>query len=65
MPAKKPNIVHEDWEAAQVALEAARQLPVGAERCEALRKAGQLRYDADRKRARHADRANRQDTSGR
>ena len=51
MPTKKPiNNADEDWEVAQAALEAARQLPAGAERFEALRKAGQLRYDADRKR---------------
>ena len=47
MPTKKP--IDEDWEVAQAALEAARQLPAGAERFEALRKAGRLRYDADRK----------------
>jgi hypothetical protein len=39
-----------DWEAAQAALEAARLLPVGAERFEALKKAGRLRYEACKKR---------------
>jgi hypothetical protein len=39
-----------DWKAAEVALEAARRLPAGAERIEALRRAGRLRFDADRKR---------------
>ncbi|MDB5611182.1 MAG: hypothetical protein JWP25_8082 [Bradyrhizobium sp.] len=56
MPAKKPSTANKEWEAAQAALEAARQLPVGNERGEALKKAGQLRYDADRKRALQADR---------
>jgi hypothetical protein len=65
MPArKKPRKTDDDWIAAQAALEAARQLPVGAERFEALKKAGQLRYDADRKRERHADRASKQDAPG-
>jgi hypothetical protein len=65
MSAKKPGAANEDWEAAQAALEAALQMPVGAERCEALKKAGQLRYDADRKRTREADRTNKRDGSGR
>jgi hypothetical protein len=66
MPAKKkPSNTDDDWEAAQAALEAARQLPVGAERFEALKKAGQLRYDADRKRAGQVERANKQNAPGR
>ena len=40
----------EDWKAAEKALEAARRLPGGAARIEALRHAGRLRFDADRKR---------------
>jgi hypothetical protein len=47
MPAKKPNKAERAWKAAQAALEAARQLPAGLERCEALKKAGKLRFDAD------------------
>jgi hypothetical protein len=49
MPAKQQNAADEEWEVAQAALEAARQLPAGAERFEALKKAGQLRYEADKK----------------
>ena len=55
MPAKKANTAEEDWEVAQAALEAARQLPAGVERIEALKKAGQLRYDADEKRTRETE----------
>jgi hypothetical protein len=39
-----------DWKAAENALEAARRLPGGAARIEALKQAGRLRFDADRKR---------------
>jgi hypothetical protein len=59
MAAKKPNMADEDWEAAEAALEAARQLPLGAERSEALRKAGQLRYDAHKKRTPEPDHTDR------
>jgi hypothetical protein len=38
------------WEAAQAALAAAQNLPVGSERLVALRKAGKLRFEADEKR---------------
>ena len=47
MPAKKPTKADLAWKAAQAALEAARQLPAGFERCEALKRAGKLRFDAD------------------
>jgi hypothetical protein len=50
MPTKKQDTDEDEWEAAQAALEAARQLPASAERFEALKKAGQLRYEADKKR---------------
>jgi hypothetical protein len=50
MPAKKLSKADLAWKAAQAALEAARQLPAGGERCEALKKAGKLRFDADIKR---------------
>jgi hypothetical protein len=50
MSKKKQNTADEEWDVAQAALEAARQLPAGAERFEALKKAGQLRYEADKKR---------------
>jgi len=50
MSKKKQNTADEEWDEAQAALEAARQLPAGAERFEALKKAGQLRYEADKKR---------------
>jgi hypothetical protein len=39
-----------EWQAAQAAVHAAQKLPSGAERIEALRKAGQLRYEADKRR---------------
>ena len=55
MPTKKANAADEDWEVAQATLEAARQLPAGVERIEALKKAGQLRYDADEKKARESE----------
>ncbi len=55
MPPKTPNTAYEDWKAAEAALEAARRLPAGAKRFEALKKAGQLRYDADQKRARETE----------
>lgn len=42
--------VPSDWDRAQDALQAARDLPVGAERAEALRKAGQMRFLADKQR---------------
>ena len=38
------------WDRAQDALQAAKDLPVGAERAKALRKAGQMRFDADKQR---------------
>ena len=40
----------DDWKAAEDAQEAARRLPGGAARIEALKQAGRLRFDADRKR---------------
>jgi hypothetical protein len=40
----------DDWKVAEAALEKARRLPGGAERIEALRQAGRLRFEADRKR---------------
>jgi hypothetical protein len=55
MPSRKPNTADEDWKAAQAALEAARQLPAGVERFEALKEPGQLRYDADKKRTRETE----------
>jgi hypothetical protein len=50
MATKKQNTDEHEWEVAQAALEAARQLPASAERFEALKRAGQLRYEADKKR---------------
>lgn len=40
----------EDWKAAEAALERARRLPGGPQRIAALRRAGQLRFAADRRR---------------
>lgn len=47
---KTVNNVPSLWDRAQDALQAAKDLPVGAERAEALRKAGQMRFDADKQR---------------
>jgi hypothetical protein len=47
MPAKRPSNAELVWRAAEDALEAARQLPAGVERFEALKKAGKPRFDAD------------------
>jgi hypothetical protein len=52
MPAKRPTKADLAWKAAQAALEAARELPAGVERCEALKKAGKLRFHADLERTR-------------
>jgi hypothetical protein len=65
MPPKKPSMADQNWEAAQAALEAARQLPVGPERAEALKKAGQLRYDADKNRPLPPDPTKRPSAFGR
>lgn len=40
----------EDWLAAEAALTDAQKMPCGAERTEALKRAGQLRYEADKRR---------------
>ena len=42
--------VGEDWLAAEAALTDAQKMPCGVERIEALKRAGQLRYEADRRR---------------
>jgi len=42
--------VEEEWRAAEAALAAAQKMPGGPERIEALRRAGQLRYEADKRR---------------
>jgi hypothetical protein len=47
---KRAQPEDDGWEAAQAALAAAQNLPVGSERFDALRKAGQLRFEANEKR---------------
>ena len=42
--------VEDEWRAAEAALANAQRLPGGPERIEALKRAGQLRYDADKRR---------------
>jgi hypothetical protein len=42
--------VAEEWQAAQAALSYAQALPGGHQRFEALKRAGQLRYEADERR---------------
>jgi hypothetical protein len=52
MAPKQPEQWEEDWLAAEQALKAAQTLPGGPERIAALKRAGQLRFDAyERKRA--------------
>ena len=46
---KKPEELDEELRAAEDALRAAQNMPVGPERIAALRKAGQMRFDAYRK----------------
>ena len=40
----------EDWRVAEMALAAAQKMPGGPERINALRQAGRLRFEADRRR---------------
>jgi hypothetical protein len=42
--------VEEEWQAAEAALKDAQKLPGGPARFEALKKAGQLRYEAGKRR---------------
>ena len=49
MPTNGPNSIEDDSEAAEQALAAAQRMPVGAERIDALRRAGQMRFDAFRR----------------
>jgi hypothetical protein len=50
MTAKDLQQCEAEWQAAQEALRAAQKMPGGPERFDALRKAGQMRFDADRRR---------------
>jgi hypothetical protein len=59
MNAKNLNQCEEDWKAAEAALKAAQKMPGGPERVEALRRAGQLRYNADQHRRALEDRTDR------
>lgn len=47
---KKSDNIPSEWDLAQAALEAAQKLPRGAERVKALKKAGQMRFEADQRR---------------
>jgi hypothetical protein len=52
MAPKQPEQWEQDWQAAELALKAAQEMPGGSERIAALKRAGQLRFDAyERKRA--------------
>jgi hypothetical protein len=42
--------IEQQWEAAQAAVRAAMNVPGGTERIAALKKAGQLRFEADKRR---------------
>ena len=46
----KEQSIDEEWQIAEAALAAARKIPGGPERIEALKRAGQLRHDADKRR---------------
>jgi hypothetical protein len=63
----KPQDLEEDadWQAAQSALFEARKLPFGTERYQALKKAGQLRFEADRRRSAKEQEALPEASSGR
>ena len=49
MPPKGPDSIEADCEAAEQAFAAAQRLPVGPERIAALKRAGQMRFDAVRR----------------
>jgi hypothetical protein len=48
-PEKLEQVLEQEWEAAEEALKAAQKMPGGPERIAALRKAGQMRFDAFKK----------------
>jgi hypothetical protein len=50
MSTKKTDDCEEEWQAAEVALKTAQKMPCGQERIEALKRAGQLRYEAGQRR---------------
>jgi hypothetical protein len=45
-PEKLEQVLEKEWEAAEEALKAAQKMPGGSERIAALKKAGQMRFDA-------------------
>jgi hypothetical protein len=45
-PEKLEQALEKEWEAAEEALKAAQKMPGGPERIAALKKAGQMRFDA-------------------
>ena len=45
-PEKLEQVLEQEWEAAEEALKAAQKMPGGPERIAALKKAGQMRFDA-------------------
>ena len=45
-PEKLEQVLEKEWEAAEEALKAAQKMPGGPERIAALKKAGQMRFDA-------------------
>jgi hypothetical protein len=46
----KPELEDDGWNEAEAALAAAQQMPQGPDRIDALKKAGQLRFEADERR---------------
>lgn len=49
MTSKEPDFNEDDWQAAEQALAAAQRMPVGPERIAALKRAGQMRFVAFRR----------------
>ena len=57
---KLEQALEKEWEAAEEALKAAQKMPGGPERIAALRKAGQMRFDAyEKKRHFEEDRSHK------
>ena len=56
-PEKLEQVLEKEWEAAEEALKAAQKMPGGPERIAALKKAGQMRFDAFEKRRHFEDKS--------
>ena len=56
-PEKLEQVLEKEWEAAEEALKAAQEMPGGPERIAALKKAGQMRFDASEKKRHFEDKS--------